>query len=298
MKAGRSGSSARLRAALAAAAVLLSLAGGEADAYVRTLTAKGHPLFWNSATVPVIAYVGEPVPPLDGEAFPRALSLAAAAWSDEPCTSLELRIIPAGEASGPAIIDGVNRITFRRRRWCREPSDPPSCHGTDVLAVTHVTRDVNTGAIIDADIEINAVSVAWAELTVDAPRPGAPVDLQSMLTHELGHLIGLDHTCTLDGTGTPVDSLGNPVKPCDAEAFARATTMYPSVMKGSIRLRDLADDERRAVCDIYPIPPRQLEGTGCSVAGRGWASPAAVLMPLVIAMIRGTRRARGRRPFR
>ena len=55
----------------------------------------------------------------------------------------------------------------------------------------------DAGRILDADVEMNNFNFAF---TVDGTAPataaGRPVaDVQNTLTHELGHLLGLDHTC-------------------------------------------------------------------------------------------------------
>ena len=68
-----------------------------------------------------------------------------------------------------------------------------SPYQTGAIAITTVTSNSNTGEILDADMEINAVDKSFTDVIMDPePRPGIEVhDLQNTLTHEFGHLIGL-----------------------------------------------------------------------------------------------------------
>ncbi len=74
-------------------------------------------------------------------------------------------------------------------------------------------------------------------LSVGDLEPNA-VDLDSLLTHEAGHLLGLGHT-------------RDP-----------AATMYPGYELGSVELRTLAADDVAGVCSIYP-PKRHPSSTSC-----------------------------------
>lgn len=164
-------------------------------------------------------------------------------WSDVPC--------PAG---------GVASMTFQER-------DPVSCkkseynktgpnlnvvlfqdadwkyRGIDgTLAKTSVTFNEDTGEIYDADIEVNA---AFNELTItDDPRK-AQYDLQSILTHEVGHFIGIAHSS-------------------DTNAV-----MFASYSPGSLALRQLTPDDVDAVCATYP----PNSGVACNTEPRGGFSP-------------------------
>lgn len=90
------------------------------------------------------------------------------------------------------------------------------------IAKTTVTFDDDTGEILDADIEVNHT---FNDITVDDTI--VHYDLQSILTHEIGHFIGLDHS---------VDDLA---------------TMYAGYEEGSIEPRTLEPDDLAAACEVY-----------------------------------------------
>jgi len=91
------------------------------------------------------------------------------------------------------------------------------------LALTTVTYNLDNGQIYDADMELNSATVVFSvsDTTVT-------YDLQSVVTHETGHFLGISHSSL-------------------AEA-----TMRPDYVPGSIGLRDLDADDVAAICATYP----------------------------------------------
>ena len=110
----------------------------------------------------------------------------------------------------------ANVILFQDTQWHYKGAD-------NTLAKTTVTFDGDTGEILDADIEVNH---AYNEFTVS--ESDVVFDLQSVLTHEIGHFIGLDHT------------------------FDPDATMFAGYEEGSTSLRTLEPDDVAAVCAVYP----------------------------------------------
>lgn len=88
-------------------------------------------------------------------------------------------------------------------------------YSTDVIALTTTTFDSNTGRVYDGDIELNAGRFYFTTTTGDTCSAASPsqacvsTDVQNTMTHEIGHLIGLDHTQALGSTMNPSADLGD-----------------------------------------------------------------------------------------
>ncbi len=130
--------------------------------------------------------------------------------------------------------DGINVVIVL------EGNDWTGSSGT--LAVTHSASLASSGAIVDADLEING-NKSWA---TDG-RSNA-IDIQSVVTHEAGHFLGLGHR-------TERDSI-----------------MYPAIAAGSVK-RVLAAVDSTDVCTLYP----GIKGsTGSPCASNAGCSDALV----------------------
>lgn len=173
----------------------------------------------------------------------------------------------------------ANILMFREQDW---PDD--SGHA---LALTTLWFNPKTGAIHDVDIEINGTT--REPVTLGNPKEG--IDLASVLTHEIGHFLGLSHS--EDPT----------------------SVMRPFYMPGSDDLRQLRADDVQGICSIY-TPERPVQTTsctprhgfasdcrskgvddGCSIAaatpGRSGASPVVALgLAAAFGLALGRRRAR------
>jgi|SRR6185436_9648217 len=292
-----------------ACATVLALWSPAASAYVRTVTSVGAPMYWNRTVITITAYVGDPPEPLTSQDVLFAAQSAANTWSRDRvgCTSLELRVAATQERSAPVKLDGVSRMTFRRESWCKDPHvEGEPCYDPLALAVTSVFARKSDGEIIDADVELNGVIFKWADLARNPGDGGNVQDLQNTLTHEFGHLIGLDHTCFIAGTRPgAIDDRGQAVPSCGhASDDIKATTMFAAVIPGDLDRRSLSPDDQRGVCEIYPPIDLTLEAgpQGCSLARpRGGAAAGwlvAAILAIRIFRRRAGRRARGCRPSR
>jgi MYXO-CTERM domain-containing protein len=307
------------RSRFARAAALCALAGAAlaarpAAAYVRYKTDSGLPFYWPQSCVFITAYPND-LTDMPVDQTVNAATQAAAAWSKEQntCAFLELTVSSSDGPTPTAKFDSYNNLIFRKDSWCRSTDPPGTCsYDPSALAITSVFVATATGKIRDADIEVNAKNFVWADVTMDMTR--GKQDLQNALTHEMGHLIGLDHTCYLPGSSLPrpIDNAGNPVPNCDmAPPDVQATTMFASAEAGDISKRTLAPDDQQAVCDIYPVAadpmscpppgPQSTPQTGCTcdLAGAGGASGSTWVLAaagMVLLRARRRRRARGGGP--
>jgi hypothetical protein len=223
----------------------------------------GHPLQWPGGCVGFsLQRDGTTNLPMD-EVRP-AIEAAFVTWSDLDCGGgaasiafSELADVSCHATEYNPGDPNANIILFQDTKW--------SYHGADdTLAKTTVTFDAETGRILDADIEVNQ---AYNEFTVgDA---NVVYDLQSILTHEIGHFLGLDHTMDPDATmNAGYDPGSTSLRTLEADDIAGACAIYPP--------------GRAATCE--PTPRNGLgdacvataEG-GCAVApagpeAPGWAS--------------------------
>ncbi len=82
-------------------------------------------------------------------------------------------------------------------------------HAAQAIAITTTTYDPQSGRILDADVEFNTASFIFS--TVDSPQcvgsnyspECVSTDVQNTTTHELGHMMGLDHTLYPGSTMNP-----------------------------------------------------------------------------------------------
>jgi hypothetical protein len=166
-------------------------------------------------------------------------------WNDVSCAYIHLDFdgltanTGAGDAAGAS--DGINLVLWREdpAEWIAAGNSPA------YYALTTLSFDIHTGALRDADIEVNG-----AFHTYTTSDEVVSIDVQNVLTHEAGHVLGLDHSS-------------------DREA-----TMYHKAAAGETKKRDLSADDREALCFLYPTqgdPPwlgQDLSrSSGCALGG-------------------------------
>jgi hypothetical protein len=253
--------------AVASACISVGLVASVCHAYVRrTAMETSQPLGWRGRTMEITGY-SQGLDEMTLDQINTAMTGAAAPWTKaDPtlalCTDLDLRVQVVDPAQTPpaAARDMHNIIAVRHDTWD---------HEAQALALTSVFYFTKTGEIVEADVEVNARDFRWADVTTDLRADRQ--DLQNALTHELGHFIGLDHTCYLGGMApNETDDVGNPVPLCTS-ALARTdaiqeSTMFPSATARDIDKRTLSADDQKAVCDIYPLGQTTV---GIGVGGGG-----------------------------
>lgn len=170
-----------------------------------------------------------------------AAERATARW--QGVQSARVRFAYQGLTSAsPDVVDGRTTLGF---------IDRPDLDR--VLGSTSFLVDATTGNIIEADIFFNA----RFPFSVAANGEAGRVDLESVVLHELGHLLGLGHSALgeteLSGTSRRVIGTG--------------AVMFPIAMTaGAIADRVLQPDDIAGISDLYPAD-MATEQTG-GIVGR------------------------------
>lgn len=240
--------------------VLAGLAVTPASAYLKfgyTIAGRAVVLRWPDGP-PVPYFVGaRAVAGVSAPQFRDAVDRAFATWA--AVASSTVRFADAGVSGRePSDNDGVTLLAF---------ADRPELDRT--LGATSYTIDVVTGALLEADVFFNA-AFPWS--VAAGGQPGQ-FDLESIATHEVGHLLGLGHSALGEtevvGSGRRVLSAG--------------AVMFPIAFSpGNVDGRRLLPDDIAGVSDIYPAAGFR-ESTG-SVSGRVTKDGLGVFGAHVVAM--------------
>jgi hypothetical protein len=136
----------------------------------------------------VVPYKFKPTPVLiDGGMG--AVADALAAWSNVPGCSLRLALVDRTDACG-FVRDGVNSVSFDD---CRGQIDGSSCFG--IIAMGGASGYTNQHKTING---VDFIRITEADVVLNDGQEtcllGARLTLREVLTHELGHTIGLGHS--------------------------------------------------------------------------------------------------------
>ena len=146
----------------------------------------------------------------------------------EAVETATIRFVDQGLTSQTRIAnDRVNLIVFDETG--RLLGIPP---GTGAIAMTRVHLDERTGEIVDADLVFNGREFTFA---TSGRISRSVMDIQEIATHEIGHILGLDHTGLWGGadvtpTMNPYSTGGTRAegRTLERDDIAGVSTIYPT----------------------------------------------------------------------
>lgn len=181
-----------------------------------------------------------------------AIERAAQNWRDAVSSCSYIRF-DLQEPSDTAVLGydphgtNTNVIAWVESGW---PHDADAAGITVMYFVDKAGSDQD-GRILDADIWING---EFSYATDGNPNK---TDIENTVTHEMGHMLGLDHTCH-DGARDPypLDNLGDRIPLCAARFLPESVTeatMYNFADPGETKKRSLEESDIFGICDTYPL---------------------------------------------
>lgn len=222
----------------------------------------GDPLYWPHGKVEVWAdSAGSPLRGITGAQTVATMKRAYAAWLNAQCENGDppaLDVTVMGQVKNASIQYNEERGATNHNVVLYD--DAEWTFGSNAIAITTMTFDVNSGKIVDGDTELNSLDYAFA-LNPEQPQD---VDVQAVITHEGGHVLGLAHS---DVSGATM------------QAEAPGTSF--------VALRTLAADDVAGICTIYDPTKTEMTGRGCSLSRRSRASNLADIvgaLALIVAL--------------
>ena len=237
-----------LRAAVVAALVVSGPSSALAYRTLADESSGGAPPVWASSSVAWDLYVGD-LSIADAALLERAAFAGFDAWEEPECSAASDRYM--GLSTIPAVPgDGRSTISVVGEGWVERGFPDGRGATTDVRVRRHESGRVE---IVEADLYLNFDQHALID--------GDGIDLEGVLTHEIGHVLGLAHPCEHGVPGTP--------ECATADELYRTSALYPEHLGAS--QRHLSSDDQTGICALYPTaatcPATCEPGTHCE-AGR------------------------------
>ncbi len=176
----------------------------------------GIPAKWHPSDLPLTYVIqSDGSDDLSFEAVVSAIREAFTEWSSIDDTTFSFIEDTTSDPSSRELDDSTHIVLF-------DEDGSSGWLSPNIIAVTPLLAQTS-GRIIDADIIVNGRDHTF---TTVSGQPG--YDLQSIITHEAGHVLGLDHCATIAGT------------------------LFPFSTEQTTHVRSLTSDEKVGVRQLYP----------------------------------------------
>jgi hypothetical protein len=209
---------------LAAVSLALFLVSPVVAATRMTYDIKGAatPIEWAPTSFPLAYEIDERVARLSPDAA-AMIDRAFAAWASIPEANLSFE--PRGVKAGAAALDHGDRVVVS--------VVDDLLRGQGAVALTAYTYDTETGRMLDADIRI------------DPSLFDGSVNAEQALAHEVGHVLGLDHSGVLSATMYPWTGSGGTPADLDSDDRIAIAAAYPkddpALLGGTLKGRVVGD---------------------------------------------------------
>ncbi|MDJ0765413.1 MAG: matrixin family metalloprotease [Myxococcota bacterium] len=252
--------------------VLVVVASYNAHGYALRTTAAGTPVRWHQGTVeitldPSLAMLGNPTD------VKRAIIAAFEMWSEQSSVPVAFQFTQKQCSRIGYDNEGKNEncvaAIWKGEEW--DEIDEGAAGASTILSFKS-----GDGEIMDADIAINAADWEWR---VDGCEKTA-LDLTAVVAHEIGHLLGLEHTTEPEAIMYPTTHLGICDSPeLHADDIAGVDDLYADFEPILDELNDMYDCSVSSVASNAPSP---------------W--PAAIVLFAALMVLRRPARIRMHRP--
>lgn len=186
---------------------------------------------WLDSAMPIRYYVtNRDVPGVTAPQLQEATQRAFAAWGGVSAVNLGAQF-GGFVSTNPLVSDGTSVVGFMAR---------PDLDR--VLGMAFFEYDTTTGVIHSSDVFLNT-TFDWS---VAANGEAGRFDVQSVMTHELGHFLGLGHSAI--GETEPAAGGGRTI-------LGKRAVMFPiAYPRGNIEDRTLEADDVAGISDVYGTP--------------------------------------------
>lgn len=191
-----------------------------ANAYEIQIAQSGDTVRWKESCFHYTLHQ-DGAPDVDLEALRETVRASFDTWENVPCSYFYFEETADSDCTAIGFnqyAGNMNLLVWQPEDWQVDPDHAPSA-----MALTTLSYDDNSGRILDADIEFNA---EYFDFGLSGVIDKA--DVENTATHEIGHMLGLEHS------------------------NIQESTMARTAETGDVDKRSLHSDDEEGLCFLYP----------------------------------------------